>query len=102
MSISPKTGNGMMGIFGFLASGASSGGLMHRMMQALGVDRQLKHLPGHGAVETRATERCSHCEHETECAGWLAANENANPDEPPEFCANRDLIARLSKLPPTP
>lgn len=92
----------MMGIFGFLASGAPSGGLMQRMMRALGVDRQLKHLPGHGAVETRAAERCGHCGHETECASWLAANEKAHPEEPPGFCANRDLIARLRRLPPAP
>ena len=84
-----------MALFGFLTTGNAPKSLMHRMMAALGVYRQLRELPGHAAVEARAAGRCSHCTHETECANWLAENEN--PEDPPEFCSNRDLIARLRK-----
>jgi len=89
-----------MNFFGFLTADKEGKSLMHRMMAALGVDRRLRELPGHAAVEARAAERCSQCDHEGECINWLAANEK--PDQPPEFCSNRDLIARLQKLAPTP
>lgn len=88
-----------MNFFGFLTTDNEGKSLMHRMMTALGVGGRLKELPGHAAVEARAAKRCSRCDHEGECASWLAANEN--PDLPPTFCSNRDLIARLQKLTPT-
>ncbi|RUU21377.1 hypothetical protein EOD10_06830, partial [Mesorhizobium sp. M7A.T.Ca.TU.009.01.3.2] len=37
--------------------------LMGRMMQKLGVDKQLKSVPDHAAVTTRAVERCRSCGH---------------------------------------
>jgi hypothetical protein len=80
----------------FLTFGKKPKSLMQRMMEKLGVYGRLTQLPGHAGVEERAAERCGKCGHEEECAGWLAANEN--PQEPPEFCRNRDLIARLSHV----
>ena len=67
--------------------------LMERMMRRFGVDRLLKHVPNHAAVTPRAIDRCRACGHQAECAGWLDRNEH--PGEPPDYCRNSDLIARL-------
>ena len=80
----------------FLTFGRKPKSLMQRMMETLGVYGRLHHLPGHAGVEARAEERCGKCGHEEACASWLAANEN--PEQPPEYCRNSDLIARLNQL----
>ncbi|TIQ30608.1 MAG: hypothetical protein E5X48_28710 [Mesorhizobium sp.] len=67
--------------------------LMGRMMEKMGVDRQLKIIPDHLAVTNRAADRCRSCGHQTECATWLDSHEQA--DAPPPYCRNADLIARL-------
>ncbi|WP_027062195.1 DUF6455 family protein [Mesorhizobium loti] len=67
--------------------------LMARMMQRLGVDRQLKVVADHAAVTNRAVDRCRSCGHQDECSTWL--DEHQQADNPPDYCRNRDLIARL-------
>ncbi|RWD57040.1 MAG: hypothetical protein EOS36_27205 [Mesorhizobium sp.] len=67
--------------------------LMGRMMQTMGVDRQLKTVPDHIAVVNRAADRCRSCGHQAECSTWLDSHEQA--DVPPDYCRNADLIARL-------
>jgi len=67
--------------------------LMGRMMQKLGVDKQLKSVPDHAAVTNRAVDRCRSCGHQDVCSTWLDAHQQA--DVPPDYCRNRDLIARL-------
>ncbi|PTE07059.1 DUF6455 family protein [Mesorhizobium helmanticense] len=67
--------------------------LMGRMMQKLGVDRQLKVVADHVAVTNRASDRCRSCGHQDDCTTWL--DEHQQADNPPDYCRNRDLIARL-------
>ncbi|MDX8480956.1 DUF6455 family protein [Mesorhizobium sp. VK24D] len=67
--------------------------LMGRMMQKMGVERQLKIIPDQVAVINRAVDRCRSCGHQAECSTWLDSHEQA--DAPPEYCRNADLIARL-------
>ncbi|AZO52116.1 MAG: hypothetical protein EOS58_00630 [Mesorhizobium sp.] len=67
--------------------------LMGRMMQKLGVDRQLKVIADHAAVTNRAVDRCRSCGHQDECSTWL--DQHLQADDPPDYCRNRDLIARL-------
>ena len=70
--------------------------LMERMMQKMGVDRQLNVVADHAAVTSRAGDRCRSCGHQDECAVWLDETEHA--DHPPAYCRNSDLIARLQSL----
>ena len=70
--------------------------LMGRMMQKMGVDRQLKVVADHIAVTNRAVDRCRSCGHQDECAAWL--DENQHVDRPPAYCRNDDLIARLQSI----
>jgi hypothetical protein len=70
--------------------------LMGRMMRTLGVDRQLKVVPDHAAVTNRAANRCRACGHQDECSTWLDDHHQA--DEPPAYCRNSDLIARLQHV----
>jgi hypothetical protein len=82
-----------MSFFDYLISVDVRTELTGRMMQKLGVDRQLKTVPDQAAVTSRAVDRCRSCGHQDECAVWL--DENEQPDDPPDYCRNRDLIARL-------
>ena len=70
--------------------------LMGRMMQKMGVDRQLKVVADHIAVTNRGVDRCRSCGHQDECAAWL--DENQHVDHPPAYCRNDDLIARLQSI----
>ncbi|TPI46921.1 hypothetical protein FJW05_12295 [Mesorhizobium sp. B2-9-1] len=70
--------------------------LMERMMQKMGVERQLKVVADHAAVTSRAVDRCRSCGHQDECAAWL--DETAHADHPPAYCRNSDLIARLQSV----
>ncbi|BCM20852.1 DUF6455 family protein [Mesorhizobium sp. J8] len=70
--------------------------LMERMMQKMGVDRQLKVVADHAAVTSRAVDRCRSCGHQDECAAWL--DETARADHPPAYCRNSDLITRLQSI----
>ncbi|MER9951895.1 DUF6455 family protein [Mesorhizobium sp. M0047] len=71
-----------MNFLDYLVSVDARTALMDRMMRKLGVDRQLKVVPDHEAVG-----------HQDECAIWL--DEHQQADDPPDYCRNRDLIARL-------
>ena len=82
-----------MSFYDFLVSVDVRTALMGRMMRKFGVDRWLKIMPNHAAVTSRAVDRCRSCGHQDECAKWLDRNDR--PDEPPDFCRNSDLIARL-------
>ncbi|WP_287201217.1 DUF6455 family protein [Mesorhizobium sp.] len=82
-----------MSFLDYLISVDARTALMGRMMQKLGVDRQLKTVPDHEAVTRRAVDRCRACGHQDECAIWI--DENEQPNDPPDYCRNRDLIARL-------
>jgi hypothetical protein len=53
-------------------------------------------LPHHGEVSARAVERCGSCGHGSECADWL--DHNQQPEVPPEYCRNADLIERLRRV----
>ncbi len=67
--------------------------LMGRMMRKFGVDAQLKSIADHANVTARAADRCRACGQQDECTKWL--DENEQPDLPPDYCRNGDLIARL-------
>ncbi|WP_292523564.1 DUF6455 family protein [Mesorhizobium sp.] len=84
-----------MSFFDYLISVDARTALMGRMIQRLGVDRQLKTVPNQASVTSRAVDRCRSCGHQDECAVWL--DENEQPDDPPDYCRNRDLIARLQR-----
>lgn len=84
-----------MSFVDFLISVDPRTALMGRMTRALGVERQLKSIPDCAAVINRAVDRCRSCGHQYECAIWLDGHEHEN--EPPEYCRNRDLIARLQR-----
>ncbi|TIU29548.1 MAG: hypothetical protein E5W27_03425 [Mesorhizobium sp.] len=85
-----------MKLLDYLISVDARTALMGRMMQKLGVDRQLKVVHDHVAVTNRAVDRCRSCGHQDECATWLDEHENAV--SPPDYCRNRDLIARLQHV----
>ncbi|MBZ9672871.1 DUF6455 family protein [Mesorhizobium sp. B2-1-8] len=70
--------------------------LMDRMMRTLGVDRQLTVVADHAAVTNRAVNRCRSCGHQDDCSAWLDNHHHA--DEPPAYCRNSDLIARLQHV----
>ncbi|ESY72925.1 DUF6455 family protein [Mesorhizobium sp. M0051] len=82
-----------MNFLDYLVSVDARTALMDRMMRKLGVDRQLKIVSDHEAVVHRAADRCRSCGHQDECAIWL--DEHQQADDPPDYCRNRDLIARL-------
>ncbi|WP_258122833.1 DUF6455 family protein [Mesorhizobium onobrychidis] len=88
-----ETGVTDMSFLDYLISVDARTALMGRMMQKLGVDRQLKVVPDYVAVTNRAVDRCRSCGHQDECSTWL--NEHQQADDPPDYCRNRDLIARL-------
>jgi len=77
----------------YLISADARTTLMDRMMRKLGVDRQLKVVADHTAVTKRAVDRCRSCGHQDECSVWL--DEHQQADNPPDYCRNSDLIARL-------
>lgn len=85
-----------MSLFDYLIGVDARAVLMERMMRKLGVDRQLKAVADHSAVIDRAMERCRSCGHQDECAAWL--DETAHADDPPDYCRNGDLIARLQSV----
>jgi hypothetical protein len=82
-----------MNFLDYLISADARVALMDRMMRKLGVDRQLKVVADHAAVTHRAVDRCRSCGHQDECSIWL--DEHQQADSPPDYCRNRDLIARL-------
>ena len=82
-----------MSFLDYLISVDSRTALMDRMMRKLGVDKQLKIVPDHIAVTSRAVDRCRSCGHQDECSIWL--DEHQQADSPPDYCRNSDLIARL-------
>ncbi|MCQ8872272.1 DUF6455 family protein [Mesorhizobium sp. LMG17149] len=82
-----------MSFLDYLISVDARAALMGRMMRKLGVDRQLKVVADHAAVTDRAVNRCRSCGHQDECSTWLDQHEQT--DAPPDYCRNRDLIARL-------
>ncbi|WP_027154466.1 DUF6455 family protein [Mesorhizobium sp. WSM2561] len=84
-----------MSFFDYLISVDVRTELTGRMMQKLGVDRQLKTVPDQAAVTSRAVDRCRSCGRQDECAVWL--DENEQPDDPPDYYRNSDLIARLQR-----
>ncbi|ESZ68752.1 DUF6455 family protein [Mesorhizobium sp. L103C105A0] len=85
-----------MSFLDYLISVDARTALMGRMMRTLGVDRHLKVVADHAAVTNRAVNRCRACGHQDECMTWLDEHEHAS--EPPDFCHNRDLIARLQHV----
>ena len=82
-----------MSFLDYLISVDTRTALMDRMMRKLGVDKQLKIVPDHIAVTSRAVDRCRSCGHQDECSIWL--DEHQQADNPPDYCRNSDLIARL-------
>jgi len=82
-----------MSFLEYLISVDARTALMDRMMRTLGVDRKLKLVADHVAVTNRAVNRCRSCGHQDECSVWL--NERQQANDPPDYCRNRDLIARL-------
>jgi hypothetical protein len=88
-----KAGVISMTFFDYLILVDARTALMRRMMQKLGVDKQLKSVPDHTAVTSRAVDRCRSCGHQDACATWL--DEHQQADNPPHYCRTSDLIARL-------
>ena len=82
-----------MSFLEYLISVDARTALMDRMMRTLGVDRKLKLVADHVAVTNRAVNRCRSCGHQDECSVWL--NERQQANDSPDYCRNRDLIARL-------
>jgi hypothetical protein len=85
-----------MSFFDYLMGADARTALMGRMMQKMGVDRQLRVVADHVAVTNRAVDRCRSCGHQDECAAWLDETEHA--DHPPAYCRNGDLITRLQSI----
>lgn len=85
-----------MSFFDYLMGADVRTALMGRMMQKVGVDRQLRVVADHVAVTNRAVDRCRSYGHQDECAAWLDETEHA--DHPPAYCRNGDLIARLQSI----
>jgi hypothetical protein len=91
-----QTGVTDMTFLDYLMSVDARTALMGRMMKTLGVDRHLKVVADHAEVTNRAVNRCRACGHQDECSIWLDEHEHA--DDPPDYCRNRDLIARLQHI----
>lgn len=76
--------------------------LMNRMAQALGVNLTEMMLQGKlGGEDWReAVVRCAGCAEPTECLHWLSARDDESgrarqAAEAPDYCANREMMARL-------
>lgn len=82
-----------MSFLDYLISVDARTALMGRMMRTVGVDRHLKVVADHAAVTNRAVNRCRSCGHQDECSAWL--DEHQQAENPPDYCRNSDLIARL-------
>ena len=85
-----------MSFLDYLMGADARTALMGRMMQKMGVERQLRVVADHVAVTNRAVDRCRSCGHQDECAAWLDETEHA--DHPPAYCRNGDLITRLQSI----
>ncbi|TPM89916.1 MULTISPECIES: DUF6455 family protein [unclassified Mesorhizobium] len=85
-----------MSFLDYLISVDARTALMGRMMRTLGVDRHLKVVADHAAVTNRAVNRCRACGHQDECMTWL--DEHQQAENPPDYCRNSDLIARLQHV----
>jgi hypothetical protein len=85
-----------MDIVGHLIKKAVHTSLFQSMMSTLGLRNTLQELPDSPAVIARAVERCMGCEQVSACEDWLDSHSGAY--EPPSYCKNGDLAARLAKL----
>lgn len=85
-----------MNFVDYLISVDARTALFGRMMRKLGLDRQSKLIADHAAVTNRAVDRCRSCGHQGECSAWL--EESLQPKVPPDYCRNKDLIARLQHV----
>lgn len=85
-----------MNFVDYLISVDARTALFGSMMRKLGLDRQLKLIADHAAVTNRAVDRCRSCGHQGECSAWL--EESLQPKAPPDYCRNKDLIARLQHV----
>ncbi|MBZ9717883.1 MULTISPECIES: DUF6455 family protein [unclassified Mesorhizobium] len=85
-----------MSLLDYLISVDARTALMGRMMRTVGVDKHLKVVADHAAVTNRAVNRCRACGHQDECMTWL--DEHQQAENPPGYCRNSDLIARLQHV----
>lgn len=69
--------------------------LMERMMARFGVRAALAERPGGPEALRRATIRCMTCSETEACESWLGEDEMSA--EPPSYCRNADIIARLRR-----
>ena len=68
--------------------------LMERMFALFQVGDAIGRLGDIRAARTvrAASLRCIGCSHTRECANWLS--EQSNPEGPPSYCRNAELIAQ--------
>ena len=72
--------------------------LVNRMADTVGADMGAALLEGRVTAEDLrgAVLRCTRCAHVETCVGWLGRNEAAGADATPEYCRNRQLMARVT------
>jgi len=72
--------------------------LVNRMADTVGADMGAALLEGRVTAEDLrgAVLRCTRCAQVEKCVGWLGRNEAAGADATPEYCRNRQLMARVT------
>lgn len=80
---------------GFIDKLDRHGSIMAKMAKTLGVDfaEKIYEDPNVVTKYREAVLRCSHCQHEGECQGWM--DEHASARETPDYCRNKDLLENL-------
>jgi hypothetical protein len=71
--------------------------LMNKMASATGTDLSDAALDGRLDAESyrKALKKCTHCKSVGTCLSWLDEHADGSVEEPPEFCANRDVLKQL-------
>lgn len=77
----------------FFAALDRRSGLMHRMMDTLGVDIEKASHIALGTQLSRAARACAFCRHTSECRQWL--DTGASGDDYRRFCPNAQRFDRL-------
>ena len=70
-------------------------GLVDRMAGAVGLDLEQQAIDGKISIDeiSDSVLRCTECPNPGHCEAWLSRTEQAS--QPPEYCRNADLFARL-------
>ncbi len=85
-----------MRLSGILARISRHADLFEAMIDKMGVRKKVFDLPDTPAVLRRANMRCLSCGSADACEAWLETETAA--EQPPEYCRNKALFARLERL----